>query len=546
MLHSKKLCLSLLFIALAYQPLVFSEFDIFDELIENNDFLESPADPTARQVNPQDVAAPLIIVGIQNLLEKPLFCHTNSLNTRNLVDFSIFLPQKVGTYCYDSTFGAQLFWNKTSRMNFTGSSDSLCSYLSIFGDNALELIQDSVDEIKEFFPDFAIEPINILILFQNMTVEERKLGFMFHFEQQIKRFNFMAIAPIYYVERNFFLTPQEQDAIESELGVLETESQMAFAERHLISDKLGLGDTRLTFDVDLTSNPECPINCLGMRIGLLATLPTASAFKKGLKGTYFRKDVPRPTFSFASLFDASNIEATTAVMQQFLFQALDHLSANLLDPQLGNGGHLGIGGLMRSVTPLRVFIKRPWAHDIYFKSYLSLEYLCAAKEQRFYVEPTPMPEFTALGLNRPTAVILENIATDPLYAQAVVDFLDVQFVDYLFPFVFDTKVNPGVVFRWTSRIYYEGMLWGFYIGSDLWLQGKEKLHHIKKGTVPPAVDLGKATRPVAYQSKVLGSVFYTKKTPCHDWIFGLSFDNTVMNSGIGNDFTISLNIEANF
>lgn len=525
--------------------LLSGEFDILDELNDDS-FLESSIEEEVRQVNPADVVSPLIIIGVQNLLEKSLFCHTNPLNTRNILDLPTFLPQKVDTYCYNTTFGASLFWNKTDRMHFTGSSHSMCSYLSVFGDNVLEKIQDSVDEIKKFIPDFDIDPINILILFQNMTVQERKLGFMFHFEQDFKCAHFMALLPLYYVERNFFLTPQEQDAIESELGVLETESQNQFAEEHLISDKLGFGDMRLMLDVDIMGNDQSNRDCLCLRVGALTTLPTAVAFKKGLKGTFFRKDIPRPTFSFADLFDKANITATTAVMQKFLFQALDHLSANLLDAQLGNGGHVGLGAFTKTVTPLRIFIKRPWAENIYFKSFLSLEYLFAANEERFYIQGNDVPEFTALGLNRPTDDILNQIAMDPAYAQAVLDFLDVQFVDALFPFVFKTKVNPGVVFRWTSRIYYEGCLWGFYVGSDLWVQGKEKLRNVQKCAVPLTIDIPKATKPVAYQSKILGSIFYTKKTECRDWIFGLTFDNTIMKSGIGDDFTISLNIEANF
>lgn len=530
-----------LIIALGCQHLHADDSDILDELQDTNAFIQEETQIPERQPTPDEIVPRLILINAQQILQEQLFCRTNRLNTRSLLDLSVFLQQKVDTYNYCRVFGAHLFWNQTSRMNFNEDNTNICSFLGITNPNLLEKIQDSVTIIQQVFPAFNIDPINILLLFKNATIQQRRIGFMFHGQKDYGRANFRFYFPVYYLEHNFFLTKAEQKAIEAELGT--NESQDEFADNHLIADEIGLGDTRFYLDFYLCG---CGKEDFGIRLGALATIPTAFPFKKGLKGSYFPTCPTQPTFDFGALFDQANKEMTDKVMQKFLFQVLDHLSANLIQRPLGNGGHVGLGGLMKSQTPLHIFIKRPWTEKIIMKSFLSLEYLLPAEEKRFYVEKNTVDAFNALGLNKSNDDILNRIAEDPAYAQAVLTLLQDQFVDTLYPFVFKTRVHPGFIFRWCTRFFYEGKKWGADIGSDLWVSGPEKLCNIQKNDPTLNLDIAKARKPVAWQSKVIGSIFYTAKRKCRDWIFSLNGDYTISSSGIGKDFTVTLNVETNF
>jgi hypothetical protein len=223
---------------------------------------------------------------------------------------------------------------------------------------------------------------------------------------------------------------------------------------------------------------------------------------------------------------------------------LDHLSANLLDTQLGNDRHVGVGGLWRSEWPLNALIHTHWTENLFIKSFLSLEYYFAGNEKRFFIDCNKAAQFEALGLNRDTNTILENLA-DPVYAQEVLDFLQAKFVETFYPFVAKTRVRPGLILRWGSKVFYVQEHWGVTLGSDLWIQTPEKFVQVNTSCIPTKLNIRKGFKPFGYQSKVLGCVFYTW-TGVRDLTLALNGDYTYSSSGIGQDFTVSLNLETNF
>lgn len=529
------------FFLILITPYAYCDDFISQELDEDVNFLETSLPEAAREATPEDAVAPIITIDGHKILEVDLFCHTNPLNKRNILDSPIMLPQKPGYYRYPRIFGAQLFWSKTDKMFFTKNSGSICSYLAILDPNLIQAIDNSISKIQKLDPTFNINPTNILPLFKDARIEERKLGFMFHGARHWRRTHFRAMVPLYYYERNFFLTDEERDDIEQELGSSEGEDQMEFAEDHLISDQLGFGDTRLMLDFNAIESKHG----FEAMVGIFTTLPTACAFKKGLKGTHFKKCSKMPVFSFQELFEeGQTVEQITEQVQKFLLGVVDHLSANILDTQLGSDKHIGFGGEWRSETPLRIFIRKRWADNIYMKSFLSLEYYFPANEKRFFIDCNTAAQFDALGLNRDSNTILENL-TDPVYAQQVLDFLQAKFVESLYPFVAQTRVQPGVIFRWCSKAFYVKEHWGFNLGTDMWIQSPEKIRSVSTCGIPTKLNIRKGIKPYGYQNKVVGALFYTW-TGDRDLTLGLNADSTYSSTGIGQDFTVSLNLETNF
>ncbi len=368
-----------------------------------------------------------------------------------------------------------------------------------------------------------------------MTVQERQGGFMFHLMKEWRNTTFRLLTPIFYYERNFFLTDEEREAVEAEFGALEEDEQEAFQKAHFISDRGGIGDTRIEIDWDAIQRPS-----FSLRAGGQITIPTAFTWIKRLKGSTFPKPSTFPIFDFDELFELAeqqteeNTQKAFTLISDFMLGSLDRLAANLLDTKLGNNGHLGIGAYIRGKTKLSSFIKAPWAQRITFTNRISVEFLAPANEKRFFINKINEKEFERNFEDNDKSV--ENLT-----------FLEQKFIEKFFLRAFDTKIRPGIIFRWTSKAHYQGRKWGWNLGSDLWVQDKETFRSIKTSDkILNQINITKAKAPLARQHKIFGSIVYKFNRPRRTWFISLNGDGTYSNRGIGSSFALSLNVEASF
>jgi len=496
--------------------------------------------------NPAEPAAALVDLGILSILQEELFLHTNPLVTRSLLDYPIFLPQRL--YERPWTFGAHLFYNQTTRAVFDDNSTAICSYLAIQSPTLLTKL-DSI--ATTLLPnELTLTPSNLASLFKNGTINERRTGFMFHMQHQSDRMRFRSMTPVYYFERNFFLTEPEQLAIEKALGKASEDEVELFAKNHLICDKIGVGDTRLNVDGIVYESEHAQV-----RLGALTTLPTAFTIGRAFLGSTFKKVEKRPILDIETLYyqakgNQAQKDQAQDTIKTFALGVLDNLAANLLESELGNNKHIGIGGYYESKMALQKFIKLPWARNFTIRSRASLEYLLPKTEKRWFVECNDQILYDNLNLNRSTEAISTDIENDPVYAQAVLNFIQDQIVDILYPFTFKAFVHPGIILRSTSKLMYEVPSWGFFIGSDFWLASSEKLNNIKVIPAgpdrPPNINVEKARKKLAYESKIFGGAFWKVKRHNHEWLLSLNADGSSFGSGIGSNFTLSFNVELNF
>jgi len=525
---------------------LFCEDTSFYTAFNSNWLTQAQFQTTRSQATPEDIVTILIDIGALNLLQANIYKRTNPLNIRNLLDYPAYVPIKYSSACW--TTGGYIFYNHTDRDFFTRTSDKLSSYLGICDPKLLEFLSNETlrEFIQEEFPNFALNPLDVLPLFKNMTIQERRIGIMFHGMKKLNnrgRFRFMF--PIFYLESNFWLTEDEQRAVEARFG--RDPDQGEFANQHLISDKVGVGDLRLTYDVPLIDR-----SFFHLRGGVLTTIPVSFPFKRGLKGSKFSKIQQQKPFDLVKLFcDAQGTSAEQARAAQqglcFFLNTLDHLSSNLIEVPLGNGRHLGIGSYVRYKSYLRNFIPRQWAENVTFNSYVSLELLMPARHKRFYIEKSDQAEFNALGLNQDEDDIKEQVENDPVYAAAVLSFFETQMTEKFFPFALDTLVWPGFVFRWTTKGHYEGQRWGLEAGFDTWVQAKEHIGNVCiPKSIPQDLNFKLTRRPLAYQWKLFGSIFLKNKHDNNNWLFSLTSDYTFANTGIGGDYTLAINIERHF
>jgi hypothetical protein len=520
-------------------------FDFFDSP-ESQELLDT-ADITTLlnrrcTLTPQFIVAFLVQAGIIPVLEEDFYLRTNNLNTRSLLDLPTFEPICSCETGKKWAVGFTAFYNQTTRMFYTADSDKLSSYIALCEETILQKIETA---LEPFIPDLQSRCLDvdfreIFRIFSNMAMQQRRTGFMIHGERQKKDWHIRFFFPLYYQELNYFLSPEEEDEIAREFGATSQAQEKDFDDTHFISDKLGFGDTRIEIDKKWIKR-----NSFVIRGGIMSTLPTAFAFKKGIRGRHFEKTSCQPPATIIhdlvciafdpDLTEPEKLEAALELLRVFGLGALDRLSAMLIEKPLGNEGHFGLGLLLRTKAKASHWSCASWASRAKWCNRFSAEYLFPAKNKRFYIPKNNAAEFNQRDFTN-TDQAVDNLA-----------FLEQTLVDRIYPRAFSVTVRPGMIFRWDSRCCYQGKLWGGTIGTDYWLQTAERQHTIHG--CPEIVDdlnKAKAQSSLAQQLKLYGSMRWRVPQCTRTWFLSLNVDYTIFNTGIGQDFTLSFNAETHF
>jgi len=511
-------------------------FDEEDDQLFNTEFLDTVGtDHITRKINPEDIMFILNEIGAPELLQTPFFLHTNVLNQRNLLDQPVFEPDRAD-YPGKTIIGISPFVRRKNRSNFTKNSTKLSSYISLTEELLISRLENAIGKILEFFPQYDIDIAKIFLLFDNMTVEQRQAGFMLHGTKRWNKTTLRIMAPLYYLENNFSLTKKEQDAVADEFGTMNPEEEEVFRKKHFISDKIGLGDTRIEIDQRVLKRPA-----FSLRAGAQATIPTAWTWGKGFLGSGFAKPSTYPVLNLEPIFDAIPAQSEQAIIDAFnvfrdlFLDSFDRVAADLLDTSLGNNGHLGLGVFIRTSSPLGSLVKTPLAQHFKLTNRTSAELLLRAREKRFYINKINEQAFN------------QHNFTD--YAQAAenVAFLEQQAIERLFLRAFSTDIFPGAIFRWTSAARYTNNNFGYTLGLDFWAQTQNKFHSIEAPqTIIKKLDIPKAKPPFATQFKLFGNIIFKRKTALNNWFISLNGDTILFNKGLGNDYSLTLNFEASF
>lgn len=496
------------------------------------------------------------------LLDQDFYLRTNPFVERNILDLPLWEMHS----CQEPEkwiVGGQLFWSKMDRSVFTCKSTNIDCYLDLQQKTLFNALDNLRPKLKDLFPLASlIDPLSdtsnfdaILKLFRNFTAEQRRIGLMMHLWRQWERAELRALLPLYYVERNFIASPEEQSAIEAQFGTLSPDEAKMFEKNHGISDKVGFGDLRLEanfvpYDTDT----------FALRAGGFVTIPMAVAFSTGIRGTSFRDCLEQPTLDLQTLFDLAVqdgdlIDPTVSSSEQtafkdeligdicknkngFLLGALDRLNAVLIETHLGNRGHFGIGGIIRSKTSLRSLLDDyEWTERINWNNRLSVEYLAPSDETRFYIKRNSIEDFTSRDFN----------SDDEAVQDANLAFIEQEIVDKFYPYAIKTRVKPGPILRWFSRWCVNGDVWDFTIGSDIWIQPGESITlKCVDSTLYQKLDICNAKNGLAYQFKSVASLGFKILRPTYAFFFNINSEGTSWNKNIGDDWAVSINLEANF
>lgn len=479
-------------------------------------------------------------VKLENIVADHFYARTNPLRRRNIssLNFTQF-PR----YDFGKHFHGFLFYRQTYKAHYWQDKTDIKNYANMEQSHIVQ----TADVLMSLDPD--VDPVDIpgiLLLFENIKAQEHQLAFMLQYTQTWNEWNISFQAPLLYQINAFFLSDGERKRIKNstEFAALaandgdSNESVMDFAQKHLISDKLGFGDLQISFERKLKTT-----DLYELYAGMDVTVPTAFAVKKGLYGTSFDKlkvagqidlhaDIIDPRLDASATDDEAEKARLQDIMKtkgmDFAEAILDRLSTMVIENNLGNDHHFSVGFFMRST--LNLF------DNVTLISKTKVEVPLPYKEWRFIQQPITVSEVEAIAALPQT--------TD---AESTIKFqaLDDKIIQKFFPTAYRTNVFQGTIFQTNAKLIRYGENWNTFIGTDMWYQMKEKFISINTTTAQEnLLDVDGAKRGYAFQNKIWFGI--EKNRENSDWDLGLTVSTSGLAYGVGSDFSIAFTASREF
>ncbi len=529
----------------------------FDDMFEFDDLhvlefenVSAPSADTSRAVRPIDDIIAILTdpnspfpVEIQKLLQPSIYYYSFPPIRRDIIDEPMF-QQFTERAVKKNTFTFKPFVTSTFKEYFYGTDTDINKYIDLNQQPAKNIFRQIADlDDVGFLPEgFDID--HFLNYFSTLFLQEKRAGFMFEYIKDTFNWSLSGRLPFYYAEHNLNMPMEQQEQIDKDpffqsladptLSQKERDNlEVQFARKHLISDKLGFGDTRINFEYIL-ANRRMLLFSLGVRV----TLPTSFSIKKGLYGTHFSTDTPAPTINLYEDFLApgfntppdQDLALVKANGYKFGTDVLNRLSTILLETSLGNFHHLGVGIFTHN--------KMIFSETLSLSTLNSFEIVLPGHENRFYIIETPDSAINAFDWADSSAATGNFLAKNA--------FLTQELINKFFPVCYNTTVFPGFIIQCTSALRYLGRRLEVTAGTDLWWHSKEWLMHIEAPDYQLAlIDKKTATKRFAYQSMLWAS-FEKRPHPDSAWKFGLRGEVTANSFGVGEEWGATFIIQKQF
>jgi hypothetical protein len=492
------------------------EAGLFDYEPEMSDMINTALDPNITRATKASTIDTLTDadekINAHLLLQNPIYFRSHPIGRRSIIDLAIF--QNFATFIPLTKLSCLPFYTQTYQEYYFKEYEAIKHYIDMKQDHLIR----ALDVLR--FTTFNVP--QVLSLFENLKLQERQIGFMFEGVQTTDEWSFSARMPLYYTEHNMFLTSSEQATIEDSAIFVNFEGDpIQFAKDHLISDYIGLGDTKINFEYLLKTTPKYQFS-LGGKI----TVPTTWRIGKGIIGSHF--DVNKKAFDLDLHSDILDLIATPDKIKDnvaaFGLDVMDRLSTILLEQGAGNNHHFGFGIFGHSTMFFR--------EHVYLTSLSSMEVFTPAPEKRFFIVKNDEGAFNAFNWDNVNVQVEDKLT-----------FLNAQLKEKFFPPAYSTVIWPGVIFQSTMALTYEGQKWNFVAGSDFWWKTKEHFLNIKAPSdIKDLLEIEKAKRGHLYQTGVWVAA-ERHPFPESEWQFGVRLGTTTLSNGIGQDVSFAFHVE---
>lgn len=467
------------------------ELDLAAELLEDR-----PATEGSRAPIGQPEAQGLGVFFESINLTDPLWLTTKPEKGRDIL---YLMPSKITSIEYGGG-SCNLFFNMTSKMHLTGS-------------NLLNIDQLNIRDIGALLglvlPPGVQNPdqIGSLLPFtKKITIQERKFGPYFQTGFARGAFMLQCHTSLQLGIRNFWLNKQDQEEITQLNKLIFGESEQ-FDESNLYCVRGGLGDTRVKIGLNTLNS-----KILQTDVGMECILPTSRASKKILPNNNIDSSLNDDTTIFKAAFDS-------------LLNIRDYL----LTPEIGNGGHFGLGFYLESkfnlFEGLGELITRA-SFDKFFES----------DEQRLMLQKKSVAA---------TDLSMLPGGTPPAEALALVTKFAKQ---YLLPLPYKVDIEPGGIFNGIMILNIPYKKWNFRYGYDFYYQQAETFKKIyADADVLPLLRPELSRVGSIIQHKISSETTYRiKKFNNINLDLGFGGDTTISAHNIGKDWTMYVKFASEF
>ncbi len=520
--------------------------DEFDNLLSN---ISEEELQVLRTCEPGEAAtwnALLTAAGVPQALNNQFYIKTSLPRTRNILNFPEFQLCSYQDMDSRSQLTFHLFYNQTSRKNYTQSVDQIDgtrigSYLNIEDKNFISLL-DAALKSSSLPADLApLRGLNYPVLINdlaNARLQERRLGFLTHYYHKLSKYTYFEFkVPVLYMMKNLNFTEKEKNTFRRQFvafdGFSGSFNENDFAKQHLIFDAVGLGDTELSLSTRIYTHKSTHKHLDG---GIFAFLPTDWQWARGLYGTYINPTNQFPILDLCELVKGIPLGPVKnpqlgAILNDYFFSAIDHLASDLLQCPLGYYQSIMIGCKLSPYWKIK--------ENLEFNGLYTLEFILPYEQPRFF-------DVKDIGVFSEEYAALPN--TTDADQEAKLLFLETRLSELLFPRVYNTKVSPGFVFTSASNIQTSHKGWDFTAGYSAWYQFAENFKSIDlpKGTKLEDFDIDRSMSQDAYQVKLFGKAHHDIHAPCYDLSFTMWADVSIFGNNLGNDFTIGFTFDRKF
>ena len=472
----------------------------------------------------------------KTLLTRGVYRRTAPIIERPTLDLPSHTPFPLPSHT--CTFQIRQFYNHTENVIYADDSTQLDSILRVNDpqllqtldniDDALIDIRENLRERGQLAPVLAnalgqIERIDIprvLPIFSDLQLQRRQTGGIFEYNATGENWAFSCQLPLQYAEFNSFASEEVAQRIRNTRIVQlfsagEGETDLAaFFQDHLVSDKFGIGDFRLTLLRKAHHSPTAI--CWG---GLEITLPTGGAISEGLAGSEFPTFPLQPTDEVRRSLAEFGItsEFADAFTQDVGLTILDRLTRIFADRPLGQE-HFGI-------APIAYWHVNAQSCDIFGK--VRIEYLTPRNLTRFFIRNITLDEIDRRNF------------TNEKQAEENATFILNAVLDTILPPAQKVTVKPGLSPHAMIGISQDHGTWNWNGGFDFWLKQGERIS-VPHSDPERVLNIRAAEQPTAWQCKLFfnaNTYVYSKR---YVWKLGLTFDGTYAARNIGKDSTIGL------
>lgn len=452
------------------------EMDLLD-LDLDIDLDQADQRPPAGSRAPIDVnfAQGIGILANEIQLNEPLWLSTKPEKGRDIL---YLMPSKITAIEYGGG-SCNFFFNMTPKMYLTGS-------------NLLNVDQVNPSQLGNLLgvhlAGVTANPSQIgalLPFIKKITIQERKVGPFFQTGFTKNAFTLQFHTSLQLGERNFWLNRHDLEEVKA-LNQLIFGDNQSYDESNLYRIRVGMGDTRVKVGLNALNAKKIQTD-----IGLECIIPTSRSSKK---------PIPEP-LDDAQLNDDATIFSHTV---NSLLSVRDYL----LTPEIGNGGHFGLGFYLES----KIDLFKNLAELI---TRVSFDKFFEADEQRLMLQKKTL-----------TADDLVAAPNNPEAKRRVIAFAK----EYLIPQPYRVSIEPGGIFNGIMILHIPYKKWDFRYGYDFYFQQAERFKqiHAPSSTVL-LLSSEKARVGTVIQHKISSETTYRIK----------NFNNINLDVGFGGDTTIS-------